>query len=194
MSTDTARLIPTDPTDTEAAAEAAEFNGPHADLCRAWAGPMEPIESQLARMGDPMPDCLEGLDLGRAVLGMAEAAMLDYRPEVRRLGVDLLFWLRDGSGITLDRWLGLSEGGRGAFRETVSLAERNAALRFIARLPAYAGLSPSAAATLLATRWKRWGAVRHERDAEGQTFARLASAGHAPLHHETIRRILTRET
>lgn len=194
MSTETARLIPTDPTDADAAAEAASFNGPHADLCRAWAGPPEPIESQLARMGDPMPDRLEGLDLGRAVLGVAEAAMLDNRPEVRRLGVEMAFWLRDGAGITLDRWLGLSEGGRGAFRETVEIAERNAALRFIARLPAYAGLSPTAAASLLATRWTRWGAVRHERDAEAQTFARLARAGHAPLHHETIRKILTRET
>lgn len=193
MSIETARFIPVDPTDAEAAAEAASFNGPHADLCEAWAGPPEPFESQLARMGDPMPDRLEGLDLGRAVLGMAEAAMLDNRPEVRRLGVDVLCWLRDGAGITLDRWLGLSEGGRGAFRETVELAERNAALRFVARLPTYSGLSHTAAASLLATRWTRWCAVRHERDAEAQTFARLARAGHTPLHAETIRRILARE-
>lgn len=192
MSTD--RIIPTDPTDTEAAVEAASFNGPHADLCKAWAGPPEPFTSQLARMGDPMPDALDGLDLGRAVLGMAEAAMLDNRPEVRRLGVEVLFWLRDGAGISLDRWLGLSEGGRGAFRETVELAERNAALRFIARLPTYSGLSHTAAASLLATRWTRWYAVRHERDAEGQTFARLARAGHTPLHAETVRKILARET
>ena len=186
----TPRIIPADPNDTE---EDDGLSGPYTDILQAWAGPPEPFESQLARCNDPMPDSLEGLDLGRAVLGMAEAAMMDYRPEVRRLGVEVLFWLRDGTGVGLDRWLGLSEGGRGAFRETVNLAERNAALRFVARLPAYSGLSHTAAARLLETRWKRWGAVRHERDAEGKTFARLARAGHAPLHHETIRQILARE-
>lgn len=193
MSTGTPRIIPVDPTDTEAAAKATEFNGPHADLCRAWAGPPEPIERQLARMGDQMPDALDGLDLGRAVLGMAEAAMLDNRPEVRRLGVDVLFWLRDGARISLDRWLGLSEGGRGAFRETVEIAERNAALRFVARLPRYADLPPKAAARLIASRWTRWGTARHERDEEGQTFALLDRAGHKALHYETIRKIITRE-
>ena len=62
-------IHPTDPTDADAAAEAAAINGPHADLCKAWAGPIEPLESQLARMGDPMPERLEGVDLGRALLG-----------------------------------------------------------------------------------------------------------------------------
>ncbi len=188
-----AGIYATDPDDVAAASEAEVFNSPYHDLQRAWAGPPEPLDRQIARSGDPMPEALEGVELYRALLGAAEAAMLDWRPEVRRVGVDLILWMRDGQGVTLDKWLGLSEAGRLGFRDTARRAERDAALRFIARLPSYADMSTTNVARLLQLRWARWAAAPHERDAEGQTFARLARAGHEPLHHETIRKILARQ-
>ena len=172
----------------------AEFEVLARDLRNAWAVPVERFEDAFGRADDPMPHSLEGLDLGTAMIAMAETALLDIRPEVRLLGVEVLRWLRDGQGVALDRWLGLSEAGRGAFRETIVRAERDAALRYVARLPAYDGLSPRAASRLLRARWIRWSHAQHERDQEGETFARLDRAGHAPLHDETIRKILARET
>ena len=172
----------------------AEFAALADDLRNAWAVPVERFEDAWLRADDTLPASLDGLDLGAAMIAMAEAAMIDFRPEVRLLGVEVLRWLRDGHGITLDRWLGLSEGGRGAFRETIQIAERNAALRHIARLPAYDGLSPTAASRLLRTRWVRWSHAQHERDDEAQTFARLKRDGNKPLHAQTIRKILARET
>ena len=172
----------------------AEFDALACQLRDAWAVPRERFEDTCVRADNALPTALEGLDLGTAMLGAAEAAMMDLRPEVRSVGVEMLRWLRDGRGVSLDRWLGLSEAGRGQFRETIQIAERNAALRHIARLPIYVGLNPTAASRLLRTRWVRWSHAQHERDDEAQTFARLDHAGHAPLHDETIRKILARET
>ena len=171
----------------------AEFEVLARDLRGKWALPPERFEDALRRADNPMPAGLEGIDLGTAMIAMAETALLDIRPEVRLLGVEVLRWLRDGRGITLDKWLGLSDAGRGQFRETIQVTQRNVALRYVARLPAYDGLSPTAASKLLRARWQTWSHARHERDEEGQTFARLARAGHEPLHDETIRKILARE-
>lgn len=162
------------------------------DRPRAF-GPPEPFEQVLKQIDDPVPETSLGLEAMHSLWEAAEWLAMAPYPKARAIGRDLAQWVKDGEGVSLQKWLGLSEGGRASARDAHRIAERNAALRYVARLPPYADLSATAAARLIVTRWTRWGAARHERDAEGQTFALLDRAGHKVLHAETIRKIITRE-
>lgn len=174
--------------------ELQAFNSPWHDLRATWAGPFEPIESQMARADHPLPNSLEGVDRARALLGASEACVLDWRPEVRQIGLEIVYWLRDGRGTSLDRWLGITEIGRGSMWEAIAIHERNALLRQIAKGEPYRNMSTTSVAGLLRQRWVRWtNSPRLEKDPETRAFARLTALGYDPLHRETIRKALVRE-
>jgi hypothetical protein len=160
-----------------------------------WAGAAEPFEVLLDRADQPEPEQLDGVALARALLDLARWGAMAPAPEVRAVAAMISDWAEDGVAVPLDRWLGTSAAGRGSMREQVAIVERDVVLRAVARGPSYAGLSPTAAAGLMAARWRRWQAAgRQVRDDEGRAYARLAQIGYpGPLHPETIRKILARE-
>lgn len=160
----------------------------------SWAGERERCELVLDRAFDPEPDRLEGVELARAILEAAEWSAMSPTPRVRAFARMLADWCDDGAAVPLDRWIGTASPGRGSMREAIAIQERNVLLRTVAKGESYKSMAPTAAATMLAVRWRRWNSTgRQNRTDEGRAFDRLARLGYAPLHAETIRKILVRE-
>lgn len=138
----------------------------------------------------------------RAALDLHALAVAGLRagPEARRAALVVLRWLDGGEGTEgpLDAALGMASPGRTHARQRLRRMHRDAALRALWR-GLCPDLGPTAAAALIAGRWRRYeaSAWRRHRDAGTEpaedphaTFHRLLAGGHEPLSAARLRRIL----
>lgn len=148
---------------------------------------------------DAALDSDAGLRAVWALRWMAERALIHGNAAEKAMAARLLDYLDTGAGGGIEAALGLAgPGWTGAVRR-YRQDRRDAALRRL-WCTCWRNLSASAAADLIATRWRRYKSdVWPRRAAAGivpaddpeATFARLLAAGHDPLKARRIREILS---
>lgn len=147
---------------------------------------------------DLEPD--DALAAAMALRRVAERGLMHGDATERTLSADLLAFLDGDTDEPLEAVIGISGPGWCGARRRLRQERRDATLRALWR-HTYPDLSPTAAARLLAARWRRYAAGAWPRHRDAGTaptgdfdavFCDLMRRGHEPLAAERLRKIFAR--
>ncbi|ULB08433.1 hypothetical protein ORIO_00560 [Cereibacter azotoformans] len=127
-----------------------------------------------AEFGEDDPErlrCSGSQAVGRAMVGMAEGVQLSPHRDVREIAQLVLQWFAEDAGRyeDLGAAIGLRPNRGSSISYRVRLAERDAALGALGRLPPYDALSPSQAAAEIRRDLKRYLTTRWAEDRQRRT-------------------------